>query len=131
MRHHTFFISLCSAIICANIFSCKESTSPINVENSEPLHLRNAFFPLAIANSWTYIDSLFTAADTTNTSYTISIVSVRTDTVGTWWKFKTNSASAGSFHSDLMERNDSVYSLQHNFEFPVSSLEYIPPQSAD
>jgi len=110
------------------IFGSCESESPTEVGPSYV----NSFYPMAIGNSWTYIDSTFLPTDTIVYSQRYFIVSSRNDSLGTWWRFhyQTNSDTDSYFAYELMEKNDSVYSYQYDVR-PILSLEYIPPKNND
>lgn len=92
------------------------------------------FFPLAVGNSWTYLDSLTTASGTTVRTVTVSVASLRFEQ-GVLWYALDHSFNPSIAASEFTAQNDSVFSLQladaPGGPAPIRSLEYIPPPSTD
>jgi len=95
---------------------------------SDPGH--SSLIPMAIGNTWTYVDSLLTDSTTSVDTFTVSIMNDRIDSQHLWWEFH-DSRIQGTFLIELAMRNDSVFSLQSNEDSSVISLEYIPPPETD
>lgn len=109
---------------------CKSDISSVN-PTDEPMEFRQALFPLAVGNEWTYIDSLFTGDSVSIDTYTIVVSGFRFENGKVWWQLQKRSHSSTFNLVELTARNDSIFSLQYNFQNPVSSLEYIPPSTTD
>lgn len=89
----------------------------------EPTQYRDAFFPMAVGNSWTYHDTLIvpdasgdtSLNDTLSSVVRLEITRYRIDSTGaTWWTFATSSTflTPGALRSsafELMQRGDTVY----------------------
>lgn len=107
-----------------------ESESRCPEPECGPLEFRDAFFPMAVGNSWTFTDSLFTDSGTAVGGYVRSVLSYQTDTSGTtWWEF---TLPPEPYYGFFTQRNDTVFQ-----EIGTSSgqwlpvLRYIPPPGPD
>lgn len=109
---------------------CKESTTSVT-NPPEPVEFRQALIPLAVGNRWTYRDSLFSGDSISTETYTIRVSSFRYDNGKVWWQLQQQWPSSTVNLMEVTARNDSIFSLQYNFEYPISVLEYIPPPSTD
>lgn len=119
-------IFLYSTFILLIIGGCKQDITSVNPP-IEPTEFRKALFPLAVGNKWTYTDSLFSGGSVSAETYTIVVSGFRFENGKVWWQLLERRSSSTIDLVELMARNDSIFSLQYNFQYPVSSLEYIPP----
>lgn len=109
---------------------CKESTTSVT-KLPEPVEFRQAFIPLAVGNKWTYRDSLFSGDSISTETYTIRVSSFRYDNGKVWWQLQQQWPTSTMNLMEVTARNDSIFSLQYNFDHPVSSLDYLPPPATD
>jgi|GEM_PF-3206607 hypothetical protein len=128
MKKHSFLKYFFLFLLAFSNLYCKKS--PAETLEKEPTTFRKSFLPLAVGNTWVYVDSLCTNTDTTVRIDTISIIGFRKNKGNVWWKFYHTGRSYGNYY-ELMEQNDSVYDLQYgegigNTSF--AAIEYIPPQ---
>ena len=114
-------------------FACKKDNSVVPVPDPEPTEFRHAFYPLAVGNTWLYTDTTETFAGPVYGTDTLKITSWRRDSLGVWWKFRWIKLGVENTY-ELMERNDSVFTLQFPFRVQHSAfaaLEYLYPASGD
>jgi hypothetical protein len=109
---------------------CKDTGTSITTP-AEPTEFRQALIPLAVGNQWTYVDSLFTGSTVSVDTYTVLVSSFRFESGKVWWQLQERRPSSTINLVEIAARNDSIFSLQYNFQFPVSSLDYIPPPATD
>jgi hypothetical protein len=117
-------------IILLPIGGCKENGASVTTP-PEPMEFRQALIPLAVGNEWTYVDSLFSGETVSVETYTVLVSSFRYDNARAWWQLQERRASSTINLMEIAARNDSIFSLQYNFQSPVSSLDYIPPSPTD
>ena len=120
---------LFSLIILFIVNGCKDNNNSV-IPIPEPTEFRQAFFPLAVGNTWNYTDSLFLGDSVSVETYTLSVSSFRKENEKVWWQLEKRYA-LWTQHIEFTERNDSLFILESNFGNPVSSLEYIPPSVSD
>lgn len=108
-----------------------------------PYESRDAFFPLAVGNSWTFTDSLITDSGGSVESFTVAITGRDSGTLyshggpeGLWWDAEMTWPSAGArdyewLSSGYWRQGDSVYARQPGFEGFVTALAYLVPSAAD
>ena len=114
-------------------WACKKDTPIDSNFGPEPTDLRHAFYPMAVGNTWTYADTSQTVGGPVYSVSTLRITGWRRDTLGVWWKFESAKQGTNSSY-ELMERNDSVFTLQYGFtvdHHPFAALEYLYPHGAD
>ena len=108
---------------------CKNNSTSVNPP-VEPTEFRQALIPLALGNEWIYTDSLFTADSVSVETYTLAVSSYRIDLGKVWWQLQERRPTYTTL-VEIAAQNDSIFSLQHNFQWPVVSLDYIPPSATD
>ena len=118
-----------SLLILVFADGCTEDDTRV-VSEPGPPEFPYSLIPLAVGNSWTYIDSLLSDSASSAETYTIAIESARVDSDRVWWQFR-DSRIPTYYIMELTVRNDSIFSLQYNEDVPVVSLEYIPPPDVD
>jgi hypothetical protein len=109
---------------------CKESSTSVT-NPPEPVDFRQALIPLAVGNQWTYRDSLFAGDSISTETYTVRVSSFRYENDKVWWQLQQQWPVSTMNLMEVTARNDSIFSLQYNFEYPVSSLDYLPPPVTD
>lgn len=122
-----YFFSL---IVILLAYGCKDTSTSVTTP-PEPVEFRQALFPLAVGNEWTYVDSLFSGQAVSVETYTLTVSTFRFENGKVWWQLQERRPSSTMNLIEITARNDSIFSLQYNFEFPVSSLDYIPPSPTD
>jgi hypothetical protein len=123
-------LSIFSTCLLLVAGGCKDSGTSITTP-PEPTEFRQALIPLAVGNQWTYVDSLFTGSTVSVDSYTVIVSSFRFEGGKVWWQLQERRSSSTINLVEITARHDSIFSLQYNFQFPVSSLDYIPPSPTD
>jgi hypothetical protein len=92
-----------------------------------PLEFRKAFWPMAVGNSWTYVDSTFNAqgALTLVDTFTLAVTLVEFDTTKQeyWWSFSGGAlipfpATYGSL-SFVMQRGDTIFGRENGLWDPI------------
>ena len=107
-RSRVFPVVLISGFVVVLFAGCLQSEDEPRCPESEcgPSEFRDAFFPMAVGNTWAFVDSLFTDSGITMQGYTRSISSRQTDSSGTtWWHFL---LPPQPFFGSFMQRNDTV-----------------------
>jgi len=98
-----------------------------------PKRFREAFFPMAVGNRWTYADTLFlfgqgasaSDTDTVATVFATRILSYREDASGdVWWRFLTTGgflapAEIRRDTFELMQRSDTVFQVMSLADAPT------------
>jgi hypothetical protein len=64
-------------------------------------------------------------------TYTVLVSSFQYDNARVWWQLQERRPSSKINLMEIAARNDSIFSLQYNFQSTVSSLDYIPPSPTD
>lgn len=123
-------LSLYSIVFLVIIGGCEIDNTPVNPP-SEPTEFRYALLPLAVGNEWTYTDSLFTSDSVSVETHTLTVSSYRFENGKVWWQIQDRRHGHTTNLVEVTARNDSIFSLQYNFQYPVSSLDYIPPSPTD
>jgi hypothetical protein len=128
MRKTVLFILFIGAAIflSLDLTSCKKN-SPTDSgisDTTEPLGFREAFYPMAVGNSWTYADSIFTDSLATVSVYTDTIIGYHNYTFGTEWKFSRRSDGMTITNYSLIEINDTVYNFQNNWNARIEVPKY-------
>ncbi len=118
--------TLISCILAGSLVGCVNETQQSGSDSQ--------IIPFALWNRWVYIDSLSTASQTAVDTITVTVISVRKDATGLWWKLE-NRFNPSIAANEFMLRNDSVFSLQRSESpagtVPVVSLEYARPPLTD
>lgn len=132
MKSHSFPVVLISGLVAVLLAGCTQAEGESRCPESEcgPFEFRDAFFPMAVGNTWTFVDSLFTDSGVTVQGYTRSISSRQTDSSGTtWWHFL---LPPQPFFGPFMQRNDTVFQIiMTRSGAELSALRFIPPPRPD
>ena len=135
MRKTVLFILFIRTVIflCLDLSSCKKDSPTVSStsDTTEPLGFREAFYPMAVGNSWTYIDSTITDSQTTVSVYTDTIIGYHNYIFGTDWKFLRRSGGKAIGGYSLIEINDRIYQIQYSWTSPILALQYFDSVGQD
>jgi len=131
MKQYFFLVVI--VVFSFGSFACKKDNPVDTGSGPEPTEFRHAFYPMAVGNSWVYADTSQTLSGPVYSVHTVRITGWHRDSLGVWWNFESNKQGT-SISYELMEKNDSIFTLQYGFtvdHHPFAALEYLYPHSAD
>ncbi len=130
-------------IVAPLLTSCLESEAvKAACPESEcgPIEFRQAFFPMAVGNAWTFAEAA--SADSAE-SFTLSVTGWNSGTLhsdggpqGAWWDLALAPPAGGTRSYEWLStrywrQGDSIYARQPGFDDFVPALSYLVPPDAD